>query len=160
MKVIEVLKLIISILICQFAGVIGSIFTQSSIPTWYATLAKPTFAPPNWIFAPVWTTLYLLMGVSAYLIWRKHTRYVPQVKTALLIFAAQLILNTIWSPIFFGLRSLFTGLVVIAILWITILLTILSFLKVSKAAGLLLVPYILWVSFAAILNFSIFILNP
>jgi len=159
MKAIDIVKIIISIVICQFAGIIGSIFTRASIPTWYATLTKPVFAPPNWLFAPVWTALYLLMGVSAYLIWRKGLS-VPQVKTALTIFAAQLILNAIWSPVFFGLRSPLAGFIVIVLLWITILSTILTFFKISKIAGLLLIPYILWVSLATILNFSILILNP
>ena len=158
MKAIDLVKLIISIILCQLAGFIGSIFTGPSIQTWYVTLKKPVFAPPNWLFAPVWITLYLLMGIAAYLIWRRGFDR-PQVKTALTLFAVQLILNILWSPAFFGLRSPIVGLIVIIILWIAILLTIRIFIKLSTVAGILLIPYILWVSVAAILNFSILLLN-
>jgi len=157
--VIEILKLVVSVLICQFAGVIGSVSTTPSIPTWYATLNKPSFTPPNWLFAPVWITLYTLMGVSAFLVWRKGLSD-QNVRTGLIIFAVQLILNVLWSAVFFALRSIIGGLIVIAILWVAILLTILSFYKISKTAGLLLIPYILWVSIATALNFSVLILNP
>jgi len=153
------MKLIIIVLICQSVGIIGSLFTRSSIPTWYSTLAKPSFAPPNWIFAPVWTTLYLMMGISAYLILSEGL-YNPKVKKAVILFVVQLILNAIWSPLFFGLKSILLGLIVIMILWVFILLTILRFFRMSKIAGLLLIPYLLWTSFATILNFSLFILNP
>ncbi|MBS7631876.1 tryptophan-rich sensory protein [Candidatus Bathyarchaeota archaeon] len=158
-KYSNIVKLIISIFVCQLAGVLGSIFTMPAIPTWYASLRKPAFSPPNWLFAPAWTTLYILMGVSVYLIWSKGL-HKPHVKTALAVFLIQLILNAVWSPAFFGLRSPLAGFVIIVILWVAILLTILSFLRISKAAGLLLIPYIAWVSFAAVLNCSILILNP
>jgi tryptophan-rich sensory protein len=154
----DVLKLIISIIICQLAGVFGSIFTTPAIPSWYATLVKPTFNPPNWVFAPVWISLYFLMGISAFLVWRKGIEN-PRVNLALRLFIIQLILNSLWSVLFFGLRSPLLGLVEIIILWTSILLTILYFFKVSKIAGILLLPYILWVSFAAVLNFSIWRLN-
>jgi len=158
MKSIEFLKLIFTIVICHSAGFIGAIFTSSAILTWYDSLKKPFFSPPNWIFGPVWTILYTLMGISAYLVWRQGIHN-SQVKTALIIFGVQLFLNAIWSPIFFGLRALFFALVVIIILWIAILLTILSFLKISKIAAVLLIPYILWVSLATILNYSLWVLN-
>ncbi|HSB47100.1 MAG TPA: TspO/MBR family protein [Candidatus Bilamarchaeum sp.] len=145
--------LIAAVLICELAGVIGSVFTFSSIPTWYATLVKPDFAPPNWLFGPVWIILYAMMGVSAYLI------YETGKKDALKIFGLQLALNASWSIVFFGLRSVSGGLLVIFLLWLSIALTILSFLKVSKTAAYLLIPYILWVSFASVLNYFIFILN-
>jgi len=157
--VIEFLKLVVSILICQFAGFIGSFFTTPSIPTWYATLNKPFFTPPSWLFAPVWVTLYTLMGISAFLVWRKGLSD-QHVRTASIVFAVQLILNVLWSGVFFGFRSILAGLIVIVILWIAILLTILNFYKISTTAGLLLIPYILWVSIAAALNFSVLILNP
>jgi len=156
---IEILKLVVSVLICQFAGFIGSFFTTPSIPTWYATLNKPFFTPPSWLFAPVWITLYTLMGISAFLVWRKGVSD-QHVRTALITFAVQLILNVLWSAVFFGLRSLFGGLIVIAILWVAIFLNILNFHKISTTAGVLLIPYILWVSIAATLNFSVLILNP
>jgi tryptophan-rich sensory protein len=151
-------KLIASIVICQLAGVIGSLFTTPAIPTWYATLRKPSFNPPNWIFSPVWITLFVLMGIAAFLVWNKGLSD-QKVKIALSIFAVQLILNVLWSVMFFGLRSPLAGLFDIVVLWMAILLTILYFFRVSSAAGILLIPYILWVSFAAVLNFSIWRLN-
>ncbi len=156
MKFTNVEKLVISIFICLLAGFIGSFFTSPAIPTWYATLQKPSFAPPNWVFFPVWTSLFIMMGISLFLIWKKEDK---KVKTALYIFSAQLILNALWSVAFFGLRSPLTGLIDIIILWIAILATIISFMKISRTASYLLIPYILWVSFAAILNFSIWKLN-
>jgi len=154
----EILKLVVSIIICLLAGVIGSIFTTSAIPGWYAALFKPSFTLPNWVFAPVWTNLYLLMGISAFLVWRKGLDN-HLVNSGLRVFILQLILNTLWSFLFFGLKSPLLGLIEILLLWIAIVLTILSFFRVSKIAGILLLPYILWVSFAAILNFSIWRLN-
>jgi len=148
-------KVIISILICQMAGFIGSIFTSPSIQTWYVGLQKPAFAPPNWVFAPAWISLFTLMGISLYLVWNKK----KNIKTPLVLFSVQLVLNMMWSFLFFGLKSPFYALVEIIILWIAILLTIISFYKVSKRAGILLLPYILWVSFATILNYYIWLLN-
>ncbi len=158
-KLPETLKLVTSLTICLFAGFIGSIFTAPSISTWYATLIKPSFNPPDWIFAPVWTTLFVLMGISLYLVWNKGLQD-KKVKTHLLIFGLQLALNVLWSFLFFGLHSPFYAFLEIIILWAAIVLTILNFSKVSRTAGLLLIPYICWVSFAAILNFSIWRLNP
>ncbi len=157
-KGIEIIKLAISIGVCLAAGFIGSIFTSTSIATWYTTLEKPSFNPPNWLFAPVWTILYILMGISAFLVWRVGLSE-PNVRKALVIFIIQLILNAFWSVAFFGLRSPIAGLIVIVVLWIAILLTMLSSAKVSIMAGILLIPYILWVSFASILNAAIYILN-
>lgn len=158
MKLIEIIKLGVSIIVCQAAGFIGSIFTTPAIPTWYASLKKPAFTPPNWLFAPVWTTLFLLMGIALFLIWRKGIES-HGVKMALIIFLIQLALNILWSVAFFGMRSPLNGLIVIVLLWIAILLTIVHFYKLSSIAGILLVPYILWVSFAGILNVSLFTLN-
>lgn len=157
-KAIDIIRLAISIGVCLAAGFIGSIFTTASIPTWYTTLEKPSFNPPNWLFGPVWTILFILMGISAFLVWRVGLGE-PNVKVALIIFIIQLILNAFWSVAFFGLRSPIAGLIVIIILWIAILLTILSSAKVSITAGILLIPYILWVSFASILNATIYVLN-
>ena len=156
--IVEIIKLIFSILVCQSAGFIGSFFTFSSIPTWYKNLKKPSFAPPNWVFAPVWITLYTLMGISAFLVLRVDLSS-QSVQLALLIFGIQLALNVLWSFVFFRLRSLLGGLVTIAFLWIAIFLTILSFLNISLLAALLLVPCILWSSIAAFLNYSILVLN-
>ena len=157
-KVSGIIKLITSITICLAAGVLGSVFTTPAIPTWYATLIKPSFAPPNWVFFPVWTTLFIMMGISLFLIWQKGLEN-GQVKIAISIFGVQLILNVLWSAAFFGLKSPLAGLIVISILWIFILFTILDFMKVSRTAALLLIPYILWVSFAAVINFFIWRLN-
>jgi len=157
MKIIDILRLIASILLCQVAGFFGSLFTTPAIPTWYKTLNKPFFNPPNWIFSPVWISLFLLMGISLFMVWRRQDH--PKFKTALIFFFVQLILNILWSIAFFGLRSPLLGFINIILLWIAILLTIQYFLKVSKFAGVLLLPYFLWVSFATLLNFFLWILN-
>lgn len=158
MKGISWLKLAASILVCFLAAGIGGYFTAQSIPTWYAALEKPSFSPPNWVFGPVWTFLYLLMGISAYLVWERGLGE-KGVKKALGIFGLQLVLNALWSIAFFGMRSPLAGFVVIVALWAAILFTILEFRKVHRAAWWLLIPYILWVSFAAFLNFSIMMMN-
>lgn len=155
----DILKLVASIIICQFAGFIGSIFTRASIPTWYASLNRASFNPPNWVFAPVWTLLFLLMGISAYLVWQQGLEN-KDVRVSLLIFGIQLVLNVLWTFLFFGQRSPLYAFVEIIILWMAIALTIFFFLQISRTAGLLLLPYILWVTFAAVLNFSIMKLNP
>jgi benzodiazapine receptor len=157
-KLNEIPKLIVSIVFCQCAGLIGSVYTSTAIPSWYVTLNKPFFTPPNWLFAPVWITLYTLMGVAAFLIWRQGFQN-RQVQRALSIFGVQLILNALWSAAFFGLQSPLAGLIVIVILWLAIVLTILKFFPISKTAGLLIMPYILWVSFAVVINVAIVLLN-
>ena len=156
---LDVAKLIGSIVVCEAAGGVGSLFTAPAIGTWYVTLDKPWFTPPNWLFAPAWATLFLLMGIAVFLVWRKGLRH-PGVKLALVILAVQLVLNVLWSVVFFGLRSPLGGVVEICFLWVAIVLTIVAFWRVSVAAGVLLLPYIVWVSFAAALNVSVFILNP
>lgn len=154
----NVLALIGFIILAQLAGVIGSVFTAGSVDTWYPNLNKPGFTPPGWLFGPVWITLYTLMGISAYLIWRKGWEY-TKVKSALRVFFFQLILNALWSILFFGLHWLFWAFVEIALLWLLILLMILKFRKISPIAGYLQIPYLLWVTFAAVLNLSIWLLN-
>jgi benzodiazapine receptor len=158
MKIINVLKLVASIILCQLAGLVGSLVTVPSIPTWYESLKKPSFNPPNWIFGPVWTGLYTLMGISLFMVWQKRADR-PQIRTALFFFFMQLIFNALWSVAFFRLRSPLLGLIDIVLLWITILLGIKIFFEISKPAALLLFPYILWVSFGVLLNFSLWILN-
>lgn len=154
MKIKDIFKLIIAIVICEAAGAIGSLFTTPSIATWYKSLAKPMLNPPNWIFAPVWTTLFVLMGVAVFLIWKKGLKE-RKTKIALAIFAVQLILNVFWSIIFFGLHNPGAAFIEIIFLWLAILLTIIYFFKISKSAAYLLFPYILWVTFASYLNYSI-----
>jgi translocator protein len=158
MNIRDIWKLVVSIVACLVAGAIGSIFTRSAVTTWYATLGKPTFSPPNWLFAPVWTLLYILMGIAAFLVWRKGLGN-RQVRSALIVFLIQLILNTLWSVVFFGLESPLFGLVVISVLWMAILVTVIQFFKISREASVLLWPYFLWVTFAAVLNSSIWLLN-
>lgn len=155
----DIVRLIVSIVACQCAGIVGSIFTTSAIPTWYTALQKPPFAPPNWLFAPAWVTLYLLMGISAFLIWRTGVEN-RETRITLMVFLVQLILNALWSIAFFGLQSPLYGLIVIIALWIAILVTMLKFFRISTIAGALMLPYILWVTFATVLNTSIFMLNP
>lgn len=152
-------KFIFSVIGCELVGIISTPFTIAAIPTWYVSLTKPSFSPPNWIFGPVWTVLYFLMGVSAFLIWRKGFKQ-KKVKKALGYFLLQLLFNFLWSPLFFGLHAPLLGLVDIVLLLVFLVLTILSFHKLSKVAAYLLVPYLLWVSFATILNISIVLLNP
>jgi translocator protein len=150
--------LALSILIAEGVGVLGSIFTLDSISSWYAGIIRPSFSPPNWIFGPVWTTLYLLMGISAYLVWQKGFER-KDVKRALWVYGIQLVLNFLWSMIFFSLHNIGGAFIEIILLWIFIALNIYMFYKISKSAAYLLVPYILWVSFAAVLNYSIWALN-
>ncbi|MBS1193156.1 MAG: tryptophan-rich sensory protein [Methanosaeta sp. NSM2] len=155
----EIPKLILCIVACQGAGLLGSIFTNMSVFTWYPTLAKPWFTPPPGVIPAVWTVLFTLMGVSLFLAWRAGLTS-PEFRGAAYAFAAQFVFNILWSAAFFGLQSPKAGLAVIAMLWILILLTIYRFYPLSREAALLLVPYIAWVSFAAILNYSILQLNP
>lgn len=158
MNILSIAKLAFAILFCQMAGVVGSLFVNPSLP-WYGSLQKPSFAPPNWLFAPIWITLFTLMGISLYLVWNKGLK-TKGIKSALLIFGIQLVINTSWNYFFFGLQSLFYGLVVIIILWIAITLTIILFSRISKRAGLLLIPYLLWVSIATAANYYLWVLNP
>jgi benzodiazapine receptor len=158
MKIADILKLTASIILCQLAGLIGSLATLPSIPTWYESLKKPFFNPPNWLFGPVWTGLYILMGISLFLVWQRREGN-AQFRMALTFFFVQLILNILWSLAFFGLQSPLLGLVDIVLLWIAIFLTIQRFYGISRTAAILLLPYVLWVSFAAVLNFSLWILN-
>jgi tryptophan-rich sensory protein len=146
-------KLIFSIILAQSAGGVGTLFTFSAIPTWYAFLNKPVFSPPNWLFGPVWTILYTLIGISLYLIWTNK-------KGTLKLFLFHLFLNAIWSPIFFGAKNLGLAFIVILVMDVTLITIIKNFYKINKIAGLILIPYLMWISFASLLNFSIWRLNP
>lgn len=158
MKLKNLLKFLFVFALCQGAGAVGSLFTIPAIPGWYAHLQKPSFSPPNWVFAPAWTILFTLMAIAAYQVWMKGLKE-PLVRSALVAFLAQLAFNSLWSFLFFGLRSPFYALLEIFVLWLMILVTILRFLKVSRTAAGLLIPYLLWVSFACSLNLGIFLLN-
>lgn len=152
------MKLIISILIPLITGSIAGFFTTKGVDGWYAAAIKPSFNPPNWIFAPVWTALYILMGIALYLIWKSEAeKNIKQ--TALILFAVQLLLNFFWSFIFFSLQQTGWAFVEIIVMWLAIFFTILWFGKISSTAAWLLVPYISWVSFASLLNFYIWKLN-
>ncbi|MFH0836178.1 MAG: TspO/MBR family protein [Candidatus Micrarchaeota archaeon] len=150
------LKLVGVIVLCELAGVVGSVFTMPAITTWYAGLAKPFFTPPSWVFAPVWIALYALMGIALYLVLESPK---PRKNRALLFFGVQLVFNTLWSIVFFGLQNLFAGLVAIVLLWIAIAGSMYYFQRIDKRAAWLLAPYLLWVTFAALLNYSIWMLN-
>jgi tryptophan-rich sensory protein len=147
-------QLIAFVVICELVGIAGSVFTVKAIPNWYAKLRKPSFRPPNWVFGPVWTLLYAFMGWAAYLVYSQQG-----FKTALIFFTIQLVLNAIWTPLFFGAKKLGWAFGEIVIMWIFILLSTIWFFGVSPLAGWLLLPYLAWVSFASALNFSIWQLN-
>ena len=150
------LKLIISLAVPQLMGGLGAFFTLSSVNTWFVTLNKPSWNPPSWLFGPVWTLLYVLMGIACYLIWKSDH---PLKKSLLKLYAVQLILNALWSPAFFGMQSPFLGLLVIIPLWVAIVLCIIQFKRISPLASGLMVPYLLWVTFATALNTAILVLN-
>jgi len=154
MKLSNFFKLVIAILISELAGFIGSLFVSPAIPVWYEGLVKPAFNPPNWVFGSVWFILYALMGVAAFFIWREGLKR-RAVKIALAIFIFQLIINIFWSVIFFGAHNTGLAFMEIISLWCAILATILSFYEINHKAAYLLLPYILWVMFAAYLNYSI-----
>lgn len=151
-------KILVMVATCLAAAYLGSIATQSSVDTWYKTIEKPVFNPPSWIFAPVWTLLYIMMGAAAGLVWHRTGRR-EGVQRALILFAIQLALNNLWSFLFFGLQNPFLALIEIILLWLLIYETMLAFRRVSTLAGRLLIPYLLWVSFATVLNGSIWWLN-
>jgi benzodiazapine receptor len=159
MSVKNVAQLVAACAVSLSAGLIGSLLIPAdSYSTWYTAIEKPVFTPPSWVFGPVWIALYLLMGVAAFLVWRTG-RKVGAVRIALAWFLAQLVLNALWSPVFFGLHRIGLGFAVIVLLWAAIVTTLYHFHRMSKTAALLLVPYLLWVSFALVLNASIWYLN-
>jgi tryptophan-rich sensory protein len=155
-KVTKILSVVVT---CLVIGYFSGIVTQSAITTWYPTLIKPSFNPPNWIFAPVWSTLYIMMGIAAGLVWDRIDLESELVKNALVVFAIQLALNALWSYLFFGLHNPMLAGIEIIILWLMIFETYTQFYKINKIAAYLLLPYLAWVSFAMVLNISIWWLN-
>ncbi|HLD39141.1 MAG TPA: TspO/MBR family protein [archaeon] len=149
-------KIIIMIVIAELAGIIGSIFTTPAIGSWYASLNKPWFTPPSWVFGPVWLTLYALMGIAAGIVWHSKSKIKER---ALQIYGFQLFLNLVWSLLFFGLRNPLYGLIDIVLMWIAIAATIFMFYKVNKKSAALLIPYIIWVTIATALNYYVLVLN-
>ena len=152
-----ILKFLISILLPLSLGAIAGMFTSQSVPEWYATLNRPSFNPPNWIFGPVWTTLYILMGISFFLIWKQEASKVRN--RAILIFLLQLMLNFAWSFIFFYFNMIGLALVEIILLWISIVMMLVVFYKIKPIASYINIPYLLWVTFATVLNASYYFLN-
>lgn len=152
-------KIIVMIVTCVVVGAISGLLTQKGVDTWYPTIEKPSFNPPNWVFAPVWTTLYVLMGIAAGLVWHEMDRQKETVKKGLTFFAIQLGLNALWSFLFFGLHNPFLAFIEIILLWLMIYETFVQFNKVNKIAGYLFIPYLLWVTFATALNAAIWWLN-
>lgn len=155
----KIVKIAIALIVCLMVGYSASVVTRPSVASWYPTLIKPIFNPPNWIFMPMWTLLYILMAVAAGLVWDKIKEQNAEVKKALAFFLIQLTLNAIWSYLFFGLKNPMLALIEIALLWLMIYETYLKFVKMNKIAGYLLIPYMAWVAFAAVLNASIWWLN-
>ena len=153
----QAIGLFVAILICIVAAGLGAAVTTPQIPGWYASLAKPAWNPPDWIFGPVWSLLYLMMAVAAWLVWRRAG--FAAAKLPLALFAIQLALNSLWSVLFFGLHNPGAAAVEIVMLWAAILVTLIAFWRQSRWAGGLLVPYLAWVSFASVLNFTIWRLN-
>ena len=155
----NILRAVLSIAICQSAGLIGTVFTVSSIQNWYNLLNQPSFRPPNWLFGPVWTIIYTLMGISLYWILIKGTNK-KEVRDGLKLFAFHLAINASWSIVFFGMHNIPLSLINIITLWILIVVIMIKFYKIDKKASLILLPYLAWVSFATILNYSLYRLNP
>ena len=153
------IKIVITVAICLTVGYLSSIVTQESIETWYPTIKKPSFNPPNWIFAPVWTFLFVLMGIAAGLVWDKYDESKELVKKGMLFFGIQLFFNALWSYLFFGLHNLLLASIEIILLLLLIFETYLIFKKLDKKISFLLIPYMLWVGFATILTITIYILN-
>lgn len=158
MRTKDWIALVSFLLLSLGAGGISSLFTTPAIPTWYATLVRPDIAPPSWVFGPVWTTLYLLMGIAAFFVWRKG-RHHHAGRVALGLFLVQLALNALWSFIFFGLQNLPGAFVEIVLLWVMIVATMRAFAHVSRTAAWLLAPYLAWVTFAAYLSHAFWQLN-
>ena len=155
----KISKILVVVVTCLVVGYFSGMVTRSAITTWYPTLVKPSFNPPNWIFAPVWTILYIMMGVAGGMVWNRIEQDAENVKKAFMFFIIQLALNAIWSLLFFYLHNPFLALIEIVLLWLMIFETYTQFKKIDKVAGMLLVPYLVWVSFAMVLNGSIWWLN-
>ncbi len=154
----KLLRLIICVTGCELVGLLATPFTISAIPNWYANLEKPFFSPPNWIFGPVWTLLYVLMGISLFLIWDSDKK-IQQKKGAIILFFMQLFFNFFWSILFFGLQSPFLAMIDILFLLVVLVYTMIGFKRISLKAYYMLFPYLFWVCFASILNLSIILLN-
>lgn len=152
------IRLFVSVTAPLVVGGLSGIATARSVSDWYPTLRKPVFNPPSWVFGPVWTALYALMGIALYIVWR-HGWDRPEVRWAMALFAVQLVLNGLWSILFFGMRAPGLAFLEIVLLWLAVAATVFAFWQTTPRAGTLMVPYLAWVSFAAVLNGSIWWLN-
>lgn len=163
MKLRQIIQLILAILIAQSAGIVGSFFTVTSLDSWYSTLDKPSFNPPNWVFGPVWIVLYTLIGITLYILWQwkkeKKGKQKQYVSTTVNILYANLILNALWSYAFFGLQSPLYGIIVIVLVWATAAFVLIRIARLNNVYGFLILPYFLWVSYATVLNFAIWTTN-
>lgn len=155
----KTIKILVMVATCLAVGYFSSLVTRDSVDSWYPTINKPVFNPPNWVFAPVWSLLYILMGVAAGLVWSRIDTQTDTVKKGLTFFAIKLGLNALWSYLFFGLHNVLLALIEIIILWLMIFETYKQFDKVNKPAGYMLIPYLLWVGYAFLLNAAIWWLN-
>ena len=155
----KISRIAIVVLICLSVGYLSGMVTRTAITTWYPTLVKPIFNPPNWIFAPVWTSLYVMMGIAAGLVWNQIASNKVAVTKALQFFGIQLVLNALWSYLFFGMHNLMLATIEVVLLWLLIFETYSQFAKINKTASYLLLPYLAWVSFASVLTASIWWLN-
>lgn len=149
---------VVFVVVCQLVGILGALTTETGSSAWYQALAKPSFQPPGWVFGAVWTLLYAMMGVAAWRVWRVRASQ-PLAKTALMLFGVQLALNAAWSPVFFGAHAITLALVILIALWAALAATVWAFRRVDRTAALLLLPYLAWTTFAAVLNASIVALN-
>ncbi len=159
MQLNKTTKIIILIILCLFIGFLSGQVTRDAITTWYPTIIKPSFNPPNWVFAPVWTLLYAMMGIAGGIVWSKIKTNPEMIKKALIFFVIQLALNSLWSFLFFGLHNPFLAFIEIIFLWTSIYITFVLFSRIDKTAAYLLIPYLAWVGFASILNGNIWWLN-
>ncbi|MBB3770835.1 tryptophan-rich sensory protein [Angulomicrobium tetraedrale] len=158
MKTLSFFRLVVAVGVCLAVGALGSLATTPQIPTWYASLAKPSFTPPAPVFPIVWTTLYVLMAVALWRLWQLHAPS-PERRTAILLWIVQLALNAVWSPVFFGMEAIGAGLAIILVLWLAIAATIWAAARIDRIAAWLLVPYLVWVSYATVLNAAIVVMN-
>ncbi len=155
----KIIRIAVVLTTCLLVGYFSGMVTRDSITTWYPTLVKPSFNPPNWVFAPVWTILYIMMGVAGGMVWNRLEQDPENVKKAFTFFIIQLALNAVWSVIFFYFHNPFLALIEVILFWLLIFETHIQFKKIDKTAGLLFIPYLAWVSFATVLNASIWWLN-
>jgi tryptophan-rich sensory protein len=153
------IALAVAVLTVEVVGASGAVFTAQGLSEWYGTLQRPALAPPNWVFGPVWTTLFALIGAAVWLVWRRADEAPRAVRAGLAVFAVHFVANLTWSAVFFGLQEIEWGLAVIVLLWGLIVAMMWTFDRVDRRAALLLVPYLLWVSFAAYLNYRFWVLN-